>query len=537
MADVRRRESWDRSWERRRFLAGVGATAATAPLVAGVRPVVPGRPSPFPPMPDATTTTTQDRAQMLWQLGISPPDLPPRATDPNRPPNVRPSNPADPEGNWTDPLGHFVTRSGFGQWITYDDDAGLAGGAASPFGDYGPTARPRYTDIPLLRMRNGRPVRTAADWWLRRRPEILRLVRDNLYGRIPDRRRWPRITWSVGPVTTGTASGVAYQDRVVTGELDTSGYPGLRDVPLIRGTLRTPLDRRGQPVPVVVTFDPTTSAWQFTAPHGYGLFAYDATALQPDSGGANLSSYLIGLVNRGRWRHPLDWGTLAAWSWGISRLIDWFGTYPEVDASRIAVQGHSRYGKATLVAAAYDRRIAAAFPSSAGALGTSWARRAWGETLELVCGADTEYHWACGNIMRYAGPLRRGAYWPRRVELLPVDVHCVMALVAPRVVMTNAGTDTPPGFGDAWTDPRGEYLSGAFASPAWELLGQPGQVIPAGTVFTSGPGESIGGTPPIDVAFIDGTVGWRRHSAGHTPVPDWPSFMALTTRHLGEGAR
>src|SRR5690242_18673530 len=164
---------------RRRFLAGVGATGAAGALVGPVgstgRAAV--RPSPFPPMPDATTTTTQDRAQMLWQLGITVPDLPPRATDPNRPPNIRPQDPTNPEGNWTDALGHFVTRSGFGQWITYDDDAGLAGGAASPFGDYGPTANPRYTDIPLLRMRDGTPVRTPEDWWLRRRPEILRLVR------------------------------------------------------------------------------------------------------------------------------------------------------------------------------------------------------------------------------------------------------------------------------------------------------------------------------------------------------------------------
>jgi hypothetical protein len=517
---------------RRRFLAGVGAAAAAVPF-AGV-PNDARSPSPFPAKPDATTTTTQDREQMLWQLGIAPPVLPPRADDPNRPPNIVPRDPADLEGNWADPLGHFVTRSGFGQWITYDDSAGPAGGAVSPFGDYGPTAEPRYTDIELLRMRDGTPVRTPEDWWVKRRPEILRLVRDNLYGRVPDRHRWPAITWSVGPVTTGTANGVAFADRVVTGTIDVSGYPQVRNVPQLRGTLRTPLSAQGQPVPVVITFDRSTSAWQFTAPHGYGLFAYDATALQPDSGGANLSSYLIGLINKGSWRHPLDWGTLAAWGWGISRLIDFFATVPDVDATRIGVQGHSRFGKATLVAAAYDERIAAAFPSSAGALGTSWARRAWGETLELVCAADTEYHWVAGNIMRYAGELHPGTYWPRKVEHLPVDVHCVMALVAPRVILTNGGTDTPPGFGDAWTDPRGMYLAGAFSSPAWELLGWPGQIIPPGTVFTSGPGESIGGTPPLDVAFIDGTVGWRRHSPGHTPVPDWPSFMQLAARHLDD---
>src|SRR5919202_50336 len=73
------------------------------------------------------------------------------AAAPNRPPNIRPADPANPEGNWTDQLGHFVTRSDFGQWITYDDSAGLAGGSKSPFGDFGPFPTPRYPDIELLR--------------------------------------------------------------------------------------------------------------------------------------------------------------------------------------------------------------------------------------------------------------------------------------------------------------------------------------------------------------------------------------------------
>jgi hypothetical protein len=113
--------------------------------------------------------------------------------------------------------------------------------------------------------------------------------------------------------------------------------------------------------------------------------------------------------------------------------------------------------------------------------------------------------------------------------------------------MTNGGTDTPQGNGDAWQDPTGMFLTGKYASPAWEFLGWRGQVIPAGTVFTSpgspgprtcatcGPAEAVGGTPPYDVAFTDGTVAYRRHSPGHTDVPDWPTFAQWASRYLNDG--
>jgi hypothetical protein len=521
---------------RRRFLAGVGAGAAGLSIAGAAAPAAPASEAagqqPFPDRPTANTTTTEDRLQMLWQLGISQPTLPPRAEDANRPPNATPVDASAPEGNWTDPLGHTVTRSNFGQWVTYDDSAGAAGGAVSPEGPYGPFSHPRYPDVPLLRTNDGSPVRTPADWWTKRRPEVLRDVQEHLYGPVPDRDRWPAITWSASPVTTGTANGVAYRERIVTGILDTSGYPAVRNAPVLRGTLRTPQDAAGQPVPVIIVFGGTNTEWEFTAPYGYGVCAFDYARLQPDTGGAALSSYLIGLINQGNWRLPGDWGALGAWSWGVSRLIDYFETDPDVDATRIGLQGHSRFGKATLVSAAYDERIAAAYPSCAGALGTSWARMTWGENLELVCSADTEYHWVNGTIMRYAGERTPGTYWPRKVWDLPVDAHSVMSLIAPRVVMTNGGTDTPPGTGDAWQNPRGMYLAGAVSSEVWRLLGWPGLVIPPDTPFTSGPGEAVGGTPPVDTAFIDGPVGWRRHHEGHTPTPDWPAFMSLTVRHL-----
>lgn len=489
----------------------------------------------LPAFPDATITTTQDRDHMMCQLGITIPVLPPRLEDPNRPVNAWPVDPNNPEGNWTDPLRHTVVRTPFGLWHTYDSDAGEAGGAMSGFGDYGPFSNPRYTDIDLLRTRDGLNVDNSEDWWLLRRPEIFRLVQEQLYGKPID----PNIpiSWVVSAETTGVQvvgdQSYAYRQKTFTGTVDISSYPALRETPIVTAECRYPAEP-GKRYPVVVTYGEGTARFQYTAPYGIGVCNYNPGLVQPDSGGANLSSYLIGLINKGNWRDPDDPGSLVAWGWGVSRLIDKFENDPDIDGDRVAVQGHSRFGKATLVTAAYDERVAVAWPSDAGALGTAMARRHYGESLEFVATTTGEYHWVNGNIMKYAGPLVPGGYIPRRVELLDVDAHSTTALLAPRAIFVTNGTDTPPGFGDAWADPRGTFLSGKLASPVWELLGWKGQIIPEGTVFTSGPDESIGGTPPFNVAFIEGTVGWRRQIEGHVSTPNWPTFSEFAARYLND---
>ncbi|WP_129642151.1 cadherin repeat domain-containing protein [Peristeroidobacter agariperforans] len=490
----------------------------------------------LPAMPDATVTSAQDRDRMLCQLGISFPDLPPRLQDPNRPTNAWPSSPASPEGNWTDALGHTVVRTNFGLWHTYDDSAGAAGGAMSGFGDYGPFSSPRYTDIDLLSMKDGGEVATATDWWQKRRPEIFKLVQEQLYGKPID--PGIKVNWAVSAVTTGTqvVGGVdyPYREKTFTGTVDTSRYPQLRNVPIVNATCRYPAEA-GKKYPAVVTYGEGVNRFQYTAPYGIGVCNYLPTQVQPDNGNTgNLSSYLIGLVTQGQWRKPDDPGALVAWGWGVSRLIDALDRDEDFDGDKIAVQGHSRYGKATLVTAAYDERVVVAWPSDAGAMGTAMARRHWGESLEFVASSTGEYHWVNGNILKYAGPLHEGQLMPRKLELLDVDAHSTTSLLAPRAIFVTNGTDTPPGFGDAWADPRGTFLSGRLASPVWNLLGWKGQIVPEGTVFTSGPGESIGGTPPFNVAFIDGTVGWRRQIEGHISTPNWPTFATFAARYLND---
>ncbi len=515
------------------FLKAASAAAACCYAIAAQAQVC----NVQPEFPNNSVTNVQDRDRMMCIQGLSYPVMPPRLEDPNRPVNAWPSNAANPEGNWTDPLRHTVIRTNFGLWHTYDSDAGLAGGAMSGFGDYGPFSTPRYTDLDIFQLeQQNHRINSREDWWMLRRPEIARLVQKQLYGK-PIPNDWP-INWVVSAETTGTqvVAGVSYpyRQKTITGTVDTSSYPELRHTPRVTAQCRFPA-ATGRSYPVVVTYGEGTARFQYTAPYDIGTCSYTPTQVQPDSGNNGaLSSYIIGLMNKGEWRKPEDPGALVAWGWGVSRLIDYFETDPDFDADAVGVEGHSRYGKATLVTAAYDDRVVVAWPSDSGAMGTAVMRRHWGQALENVASSSSEYHWVNGNIMNYGGPLEPGGYIPRKVELLKVDAQHTTALLAPRAIFVTNGTDTPPGNGDAWADPRGTFLSGKLASPVWELLGWKGQIIPEDTVFTSGPDESIGGTPPFNVAFIDGTIGWRRQIEGHVSAPNWPAFMQFASRFLND---
>jgi len=218
-----------------------------------------------------------------------------------------------------------------------------------------------------------------------------------------------------------------------------------------------------------------------------------------------LTSGIIGLLNRGQPRQPDDWGALRAWAWGASRALDYFETDPAVDARHVGLEGHSRYGKATLVAMAYDPRFAIAYVSSSGAGGANLYRRNWGEALENVAGSG-EYHWMAGNFLKYAGPLTAND--------LPVDSHELIALCAPRPVFISGGATQ----GDGWVDARGMFLATAAAGPVYTLLGK----------------KDLGTTqfPPMGTALIDGDLAFRQHNAGHTDAPNWPVFLQFASRYL-----
>jgi hypothetical protein len=264
--------------------------------------------------------------------------------------------------------------------------------------------------------------------------------------------------------------------------------------------------RGGPPVP-------TGPSWQEQVlAKGWGYAILVPGSIQADNG-AGLTEGIIGLVNKGQPRQPDDWGSLRAWAWGASRALDYFETDKSVDARKVGIEGHSRYGKATIVTMAYDPRFAIAFVSSSGEGGAKIHRRNFGELLENVAAAN-EYHWMAGNFLKYAGPLNSND--------LPVDSHELVALCAPRPVFISAGATE----GDGWADAKGSFLAAAGAGPVYKLLGKKDM----GTA----------GFPPIETGLMDGDIAFRQHSGGHTPAPNWPTFIAFAGRYFkapGRGSR
>ena len=403
------------------------------------------------------------------------------------------------------------------------DRLGLATLRPGPSGDPGAPnaantdearANPHPDWPELLVTRAGRRVTTPAAWWRVRRPEIVEAFEREVYGRVP--RDAPAMTWVAAPRETRTIGGRTVSLERLTGRADHHRYPAI-DV-AIAAALLVPDERRRAPVLIMFAW-PRTLADPAADPRvaellaaGWGVALLDATSIQADSG-AGLRRGIIGLANRGESRAPDDWGALRAWGWGASRLLDHLASRRDVDPTRIGVEGVSRYGKAALVAAAFDTRFAMVLVGSSGAGGAKPFRRNFGEAVENLASSG-EYHWFAGNFLRYAAPGRTAAD-------LPVDSHQLIALVAPRLAFISYGV---PERGDAhWLDQQGSYMAAVAASPAWELLGARGLGV-AGDYRTAR-------MPPQGVALTGGALAWRQHDGGHTDARNVAHFIAWADRH------
>ena len=406
-----------------------------------------------------------------------------------------------------------------------------AGGAKAPDAtNYDEAKADVYSQIPdPLLMKDGHRVASPEQWWSTRRPEIIADYEREILGKAPA--NLPKVTWEVVKATAEEYGGFNVVTKRLVGHVDNSIDPQIQVN--IEMVLTTPAHAAG-PVPVIMelAFDPDFQdaiatpvsevvppghghygvEWEPLLKRGWGFAVLSPTSFQADDG-SGLTSGIIGLMNKGQPRGPADWGALRAWAWGTSRAMDYLVTDKAVDAKQVGLEGHSRFGKAALVAMAYDPRFAIVYSSSSGEGGAKLYRHIYGEQMSNLAGPAL-YHWFDGNFLRYGGPLTPGD--------LPVDNHELIALCAPRPVFIGGGASAGDGYanpsGDAWADAKGMFLAEVDAGPVYRLLGA----------------KDLGTTefPSTGTALIEGDLGFRQHQFGHTPTPNWPTFLDFASRYL-----
>ena len=380
--------------------------------------------------------------------------------------------------------------------------------------NYDETKVPLFELPPLFVTATGETVTTPEQWLSVRRPEILALFSNLVYGCIPSPEIPISTEFDVKRRDDDFMDGRATRKEV---EIRFENARGRAEMLVL---VYTPNEVTG-PAPMLMmhSFDSTRSTglrenrddpnklrngWPLGAllDKGFGL----VVVYQQDLVAHNEVDFNRGiapLFYRERQSFPAanEWGVLSIVAWGAMRALDYLETDDDVDAARVAIMGHSKMGKAALWTAAQDTRFAAAMSAQSGCAGAALWRRRSGETLEKMV---TRFpYWLCRNAWKFVG----------QENDLPVDQHMLLALIAPRPVYVYSGVE------DRWADPRGEYLSAYHASEVYRLLGKTG--------LTSEDSPALG--EPI----LESDVGYHIRAGGHSVEDyDWEQIVKFLARHL-----
>lgn len=365
---------------------------------------------------------------------------------------------------------------------------------------------------------DGKPVKNAKMWNSVRRPELVDYFEKEIYGRIPE--NVPAVDWKLVSEEKVDMNGIACVNRVLSGVVDNSACPSIKveiqaSVVYPEGAVNVPVIieygyMAGKPSPFAMRFgqapaEPQESWQMMVVRRGWAAATLVTGSIQAD-GGHGLRAGIVGLTNKGDFRKPDQWGSLRAWGWGASKLIDYFEGEKTFDATKVAIEGVSRNGKAALVAMAFDQRIAAGFICSSGKGGATGWRRFCGESVENLTG-DGEYHWMAGNFIKYGAD-------PLTANDLLVDQHELIALCAPRPCLISTGTFEA----DKWQDIMGMFMMTVKATPVYELLGAKGL--------------NTNMLPMVDVGLMDGELAYRQHHGGHEAGPNWPYFLDFFKKNV-----
>jgi len=365
------------------------------------------------------------------------------------------------------------------------------------------------SEIPeLLKMADGRPVTSVAAWEAQRRPEVLELFKTYMYGRNPVERPAGLRFDPLGE-DTEMSDGKVVRKGVAIGYQGPGGTGRINVVAFI--------PKREQPVPVFVLIshralekrlDPggveQNPFWpvEKIVARGYAAVAFYVGDVDPDAFDGFTNGVHGVFQPDPKARMPDAWGSLAAWAWGASRVMDWIEQEKKLDAAHVAIVGHSRAGKTALWCGATDPRFALTISNESGCGGAKLNRMELPRSESIARITKTFPHWFGSTFARYGEDL----------AALPVDQHLLIALIAPRLAYVASASE------DAWAGQPGEFQSCVLASPAWTLYGKKGLV---GNTF-----------PPVDTPLQDGNIGYHLRTGKHDlTVYDWERYMDFADRH------
>ena len=363
---------------------------------------------------------------------------------------------------------------------------------------------PAYELPDPLQFDDGREVRNARQWEKKRRPQVLEVFAQEMYGHMPARPEGLHFS-TISEETVYAGLGLRKVVRIYLDADQAHWFDVL---------IHLPKDAAG-PVPMFVglnfkgndaTLDERADfrwPYELVLKAGMGVATAWRDSIEPDGKDSKLAE-AEGVCRDGGVRSWYnkdgDWGAISAWAWGLSRIVDYLETDEAYDTDRLAVIGHSRLGKTALWAGANDLRFDMVISNDSGCCGAAISRRKFGESFAVI---DTSFpHWFTREFDKYKG----------REETFPADQHWLIALAAPRPVYVASATE------DLWADPKGEWLAAKAAGPVYALFGMQGL---------------DDGMPAPDVSDGDGRIGYHIRSGAHNILAfDWQQYISFMNRHL-----
>ncbi len=360
----------------------------------------------------------------------------------------------------------------------------------------------------LARPDGGR-VSTASEWVRSLRPTVKRFFLTNIYGRRPVERP-PHLAFSEVCPDKDMIDGKALRKRI------RCEYGGSHGTNSFCFTAFIP--KSDKPVPAfllicnrnpVENIDPrrvkVSEFWpvEEIVARGYAAIAFHNGEIAPDWNTGNTAGVFACFENTQRpYRSRDGWGTLSAWAWGASRVMDWIEKEPLIDSKHVGVVGHSRGGKTALLTGVTDERFAMACSNCSGCSGAKLNRCDLPKSEHIVQIVSGFPYWFCPSYVK----------WVNRDKEITYDQNAFIALIAPRLVAVTSASK------DDWAGQEGEFESARLASPAWELYGKKGLV---GDTF-----------PAVNSPLLEGSIAYHYRKGAHTlNLQDWKFYLDFADRN------